>query len=171
MRTLSDKPVKLPKTARYIADYRNPRDGSKVLLQVRATKAKVYVRTDETYPEWVLAEQEEATYLMERAQEIWDNAGRMSRVRRFVEQARDARMKWENAAERRQLLGLIEEAALRAWLRAETPEARMAVNDEKERILDAIELAAEYDEEPPKLPEAWEILPPNPTKSQYKLRF
>lgn len=175
MRTISKKAVNLPKTARRVASFTEPTEdrGGGVLLQVFQTKSRVYVRTDETYPEWRLSDIAEAEILVELAEERWEkfrsNQLRKRKIWGFIERAQELRMVWDNARRLDAQHDAIEEGFLRRLLRAATLDERIDLEQQRDGLLDAMYEANAWGDPIPDLPEGWAPLPFLPSKDQMSL--
>ena len=176
-------PVTPPVSARVTFSFYNPdKSGPDLILQVRETKARVYVWRN---GKWSIKSPEETAdlviYAKAQQKRLEEAAAQLRKIQDFVAGCRAIRLRNQAKEERDSLLASIEEIALRGIVKAKTLEERMKINDEKEsmedEIFDAFAYADFEDEgvpqaiEFPQLPDAWRLLSANPSKSQYALKL
>lgn len=176
MQPISKKSVKLPKSARQVARFHEPRaHGGGILLLVFKTNARVYVQTDETYPEWRLSDDAEASFFIVRAEAQWERFRKRSIKMRnawnFIENARKRLTEWENEAKEEAYFQDLEEAFLRRTVRARTLDERIGLEIERDAIEEEAWKAIYHGHPLPCLPPDWSIMTFTPDKRQMSLKW
>jgi len=180
------KEVKLPATAKLVFAYYDPRilHGNGLALHVRRTKARVYVWRNGL---WAIMSAKEANALIAEAKAAQrrhqEEADTEREKQAFIDKLLAMRAKQQASERRDALLASVEEAALRLTLKARTLDERIKINHEKERleeeIRDGFRASCDDDEDDCcdyreysfefELPEAWNIISPNPDHNQLNL--
>lgn len=176
MKTISQKPVKLPKTARLTHRFYEMKEHSNnVMLSVSRTRTRIYIQTDETYPDWRISDESEAQLLIASAEEQSEAYQRKSialyNARNFVEKARELLTRWENKAKANGYFLAIEDAFIRRVTKPLTLDERIRLEVEKNAIEETAYDAMHLGEPLPDLPYDWSILVFYPDRRQLSFKW